>query len=67
MHRRKILLAGLALLVVATVASNRPHADIQLLTHQDGDATPHRMQAAIDLGVVAVSFLYTWTSGKTIG
>ena len=57
--RRKALVA--TGIVFAILAARHPTADIRLVTHDIGDPTPHRMQAAIDLGLVGVSFLYTWT------
>lgn len=57
--RRKVLVVAIA--VLALVAARHPTADIRLVTHDIGDPTPHRFQAAIDLGLVGVSFLYTWT------
>ncbi len=54
---------GALLALVAIV--RHPTADIEILTHRDGDPTPHRIQAAVDLGVVAVKFLLTWTGGST--
>ncbi|WP_267395371.1 MULTISPECIES: hypothetical protein [unclassified Sphingomonas] len=58
--RRKIALAVIA--AVAVLAARHPTANISLVTHDIGDPTPHRMQAAVDLGLVGVSVLYTWTS-----
>jgi len=59
--RTVLIVAGaLALLAVA----RHPTADIEILTHQSSDPAPHRIQAAIDLGVVAVKFLLTWTGGR---
>ena len=57
--RRKTLVA--AGIVLAIVAARHPTADIRVVTHDIGDPTPHRLQAAIDLGLVGVSFVYTWT------
>jgi len=51
----------LAALVLAFAAVRHPSADIRILTHDVGDRSPVRVQAAIDLGVVAVSVLVTWT------
>lgn len=57
--RRKIAIgAALALTVLAV---RHPTADIRIVTHDIGDPAPRRMQAAIDLGLVGVSVLYTWT------
>lgn len=46
----------------AVLAARHPTANISLVTHDIGDPTPHRLQAAVDLGLVGVSVLYTWTS-----
>ncbi len=61
--RRKWAIAGLA--AVALVAVRHPTPNISLLTHDIGDPRPHRMQAAIDLGLVGFSILYTWTARRT--
>lgn len=50
-----------AALALAVVAVRHPTADIRLITHDAADPAPHRMQAAIDFGLVGVSVLYTWT------
>jgi len=65
MRRRNAMVALGALLVLVAVARH-PTADIEILTHRDGDPTPHRIQAAVDLGVVGVKFLLTWTSGTAL-
>jgi len=52
--------AGVALCLL--LAARHPSPDIRLLTHDIGDPRPHRVQAAIDLGLVGVSILYTWTA-----
>ncbi len=61
-RRRLSFLAAIALIAILVVATPRPHADIRLLTHEAGDMTPKKVQAALDLGVIVVDFLYTWTS-----
>jgi hypothetical protein len=61
--RRKLALAGLAALAI--VAVRHPTPDIRLLTHDVGDTRPHRVQAAIDLGLVGFSILYTWTAQRS--
>lgn len=59
-HRRITgLIFAAALLVVLAV--RHPSADIRILTHDSNDRSPVRVQAAIDLGLVAVSVLVTWT------
>lgn len=57
--RRKLIIAGG--LALAVMAVQRPTADFRLLTHDMGDPAPHRVQAAVDLGLLAVSVLVTWT------
>ena len=62
MERRKIglAIAACALLIAGTVA--RPHANLELRLHDAADRAPSRMQAALDVGVLAISVLVTWTS-----
>lgn len=60
-HRRLAIAATVA--AVALLASqHRPSADLRFITHDARDTAPHKVQAAVDLGVVAVSVLYTWSS-----
>jgi hypothetical protein len=64
-RRRKIVAAGLALFALAALVRH-PTADIEILTHRANDPAPHRVQAAVDLGLVAVKFLLTWTGGASV-
>lgn len=60
--RRKLIVAGgfgLALLVV-----QHPTADLRVITHDRSDPAPYRIQAAVDLGLMAVSVLVTWTGRR---
>ena len=59
-EKRAVVAAAVALAVVA-VGARHPTADIRLQTHDLADPAPHRFQAAVDLGLVGVSVLYTWT------
>ncbi len=54
---------GVALLGLTVISLRHPTADIRLITHDLRDPAPHRVQAAVDLGLVGVSILYTWTVG----
>ena len=54
-------MAGLVALALFALVSPHNRADIRILAHQQGDPNPHRLQAAIDIGIVAVSVLITWT------
>jgi hypothetical protein len=58
--KRPLLIGGAVLLALAAFASP-PQADIRILTHSQSDRAPQRMQAAVDLGVFAVSVLVTWS------
>ncbi len=60
--RRKWTIAAVA--AVSLVALRHPTPDIRLITHDIGDQSPRRFQAAIDLGLVGISFLYTWTARR---
>ena len=57
-RRALVAIAGLALL---TLAVRHPSADIRILTHESSDKSPARVQAAVDLGVMCVSLLVTWS------
>lgn len=59
-HRRLALIAG-SLLLLTTLAVRQPSADVRVMLHDAGDTAPHRFQAAVDLGLMAVSVLVTWT------
>lgn len=59
-HRRITGLIVAAALLLA-LSMRHPSADIRILTHDSNDRSPARVQAAIDLGVVAISVLVTWT------
>jgi hypothetical protein len=65
MQRRRTILIAAAMLALLAVARH-PTADIEILTHQANDPAPHRVQAAVDLGIVAVNFLLTWTAGRVV-
>ncbi|BCA59012.1 hypothetical protein [Sphingomonas sp. HMP6] len=60
MRNRRIMIGMFALLAMVAVARH-PSADIRILTHDASDPTPHQVMAALDLGLVAVSVLVTWT------
>ena len=63
MQRRRTILIAAAILAIAATARH-PSADIEILTHQASDPSPHKVQAAVDLGIVAVKFVLTWTAGR---
>ena len=56
---RKALVAAGASLALLAIA--HPTAHVRLMTHDVGDPTPRRIQAVVDLGLVGISVLYTWT------
>ncbi|WP_313537169.1 hypothetical protein [Sphingomonas sp.] len=60
-HKRLLLVAGAVGLVVAIARPAPPHADFALLMHRVGDTAPQQVHAAVDLGVLAVSVLVTWS------
>ena len=65
MERRKISLAVAAAALLVAGAIARPHANLELQLHDVADHAPNRAQAALDVGVVAISVLVTWTGGQT--
>lgn len=60
-HKRLLIIAGAIALLVAAVRPPRPHADLTILTHRAGDTAPQQVHAAIDLGILAISVLVTWS------
>lgn len=60
-RRRKIVMTGAAVLALLALTAKHPRADIQILTHQAGDVSPRKLQAAVDTGLFAVSVLVTWS------
>ncbi|WP_322965895.1 hypothetical protein [Sphingomonas fuzhouensis] len=63
MRERRIITAELMLALVV-LAWRHPTADVRLITHDLTDRSPRRVQAAVDLGLFGVSFLYTWTVNR---
>lgn len=59
LDKRRIALAGAALAVAGTLAFADPIADIRV-THDVSAPTISRVEAKIDLGLVAFSFLHSW-------
>jgi hypothetical protein len=61
--RRKFIVIAIAMAFLAAAWAAPSHqARIEILTHDRQDANPHQMQAALKLGTIGISFLYTWTS-----
>ncbi|AJP72973.1 hypothetical protein [Sphingomonas hengshuiensis] len=60
-RRNRIILAGAAALALVAFASPQHRASIQILAHDQGDVSPRRIQAVVDLGLVGVSVLVTWS------
>lgn len=63
MRDRRLIMAAGALGLIA-LSAGHPTADIRVLTHERADPAPRQIQAAIDLGLIGVKLLYTWTSGQ---
>lgn len=59
--QRLVLVAGVIALALVVVRPQRPHADLAILTHRAGDSAPQQVHAAIDLGILAISVLVTWS------
>lgn len=64
--RNRTIAAFLALVLLLAAVARHPSANIRILTHDATDLAPHRIQAAVDLGVFAVSVLITWTSKRLV-
>ena len=63
MRKRRTMMAMIVAALALVAVARHPTADIEILTHDAADPSPHRIQAAVDLGVVAVKLLVTWTAG----
>lgn len=61
MRNRRTWAIAASVAALTVVAARHPNPAIRLLTHDIGDPRPHRVQAAIDLGLVGISILYTWS------
>jgi len=48
--------------VPAIMLVRHPTANIRIVTHDIGDPTPRKIEAAVDTGVFALSVLVTWTA-----
>lgn len=59
-HRRTVIAA--AALGLLVLGSRHPNADFQLIAQDAGDPAPHRVQAALDLGLIGVKLLVTWSA-----
>ncbi|HSX56278.1 MAG TPA: hypothetical protein VLG14_13330 [Sphingomonas sp.] len=62
--KRRIALAGGGAALLALTAMPSTSADIQILTHEVTDTAPRKFKAAVNLGIMAVSVLYTWTAKR---
>lgn len=62
MRNRNTIIAVCAVLVMAATVRQHPTADIRVLTHDASDPMPHQVRAALDLGLLGISVLYTWTA-----
>ncbi len=61
-RRKFVVIAVVAAFMLAAWAAPSHQARIEILTHDRQDANPHKMQAAVNIGMIGFSFLYTWTS-----
>lgn len=59
-RRRLLLIAPIAALALMMVAG--PTGRIAIETHDRLDPSPERIEATIEMGSTALSFLLTWTS-----
>lgn len=61
--KRKVgLIAGGALVVA--LAWQTPTASLEIQMHDVADVAPKKVEAALDLGIAAVSLLITWTASR---
>lgn len=60
MRRRMVLALGVLALAVMLV--RHPSANIRIITHDIADPAPRKVEAAVDMGLFALSLLVTWTA-----
>ena len=61
--KRKVgLIAGGALVVA--LAWQTPTASLEIQMHDVADVAPKKVEAALDLGIAAVSLLIIWTASR---
>ena len=59
-RNRFILALGVAALLLISLATDR-RADFSLAMQRQGDVSPQKVEAVVDLGLVAISVLVTWS------
>lgn len=59
-RNRKWLVLGAALLALLAFAPDR-QANLAISMQRAGDPSPQKVEAAVDLGLIAVSVLVTWS------
>ena len=64
--RRKLVIAAIAVLALFAALSPGRHAEIKILAQDPADPAPHQMQAVVDIGLLAISILVTWTSAQLV-
>ena len=65
MSRRRAVFVFFAL-ALGILVLRHPHADIRVLTHDRSDPAPHRVQAGLDVGGMALNVLVTWTAHRLL-
>lgn len=59
--RNRRIVVAIGALALVTMAVRHPTATFQFIGHDASDPAPHRFQAAVDTGLMAVSIIVTWT------
>lgn len=65
MRRRRVIF-GCGLLLLAAMLVRHPSANIRIITHDVADSAPRKFEAALDMGVFALSVLVTWTARSMV-
>ena len=61
MRRRQLILA-LSVLALAVMLVRHPSANVRIITHDIADPAPRKVEAAVDMGLFALSLMVTWTA-----
>lgn len=64
MNRRGVVLAVALVALVAAMLVRHPTADIRVFAHDPADIAPRKVEAAVDLGVLALSLIVTWSARR---
>lgn len=60
-QRNRVLLACAAIALMVSPVASKMQAQVSIAMETSSDIAPQKMEAAVDLGLIAVSVLITWS------